>query len=570
MNRLLIVFLIAAFSVSAANAQTPADRPHLVRQGENLIRNPTLNTTKNWKLLRDAIFDESTSRRNDGSGSFKLVTPYPDKKFATAKADLIAVEPGERYMYGFHIKTLNGPTYVGAQISLHDENRRFLRNFVSAVGGTTGDSAWQEHALPFVVPEGVAFIGCQVYKTYNTKPGGVVWADDFYLGKGFGLADPPSPKKAFHGERVRVDSLGNFEIKRNGKWDPFFPLCMYKDNRRPDWKIYSKQGWNTVLAVGSALQIQKAKEAVSKFNPRGMMVGVGLASYAFPGKNYNNLKQLRQRLHKIFLNRHLSEHVLLYYLDNEKNHDQWQVPAKVINTIRHQETNSFGHLQCPVYALQGTFNIAAVHAANGLVDVSGTYFGGSAESRGKAGIQDRGGLLVLDRKNGQKSPASFAQFNGVDGAGEMRLRLYSSIIFGAKAMGYWRDCYKSCNEKYMKSVGPVEAKPWWPDFPNLRREIDRLMPLIRQPHWTEWTATARNEKVLVGTRDMQGKGFLILVNQSTESQEVTVDLKGLSYQPSEVWDVLEPKKIAVVDQGKLTLTLPGNGIGSGTQVVLLQ
>jgi len=76
-----------------------------------------------------------------------------------------------------------------------------------------------------------------------------------------------------------------------------------------------------------------------------------------------------------------------------------------------------------------------------------------------------------------------------NGPGDMRLRLYNAILLGAKAMGYWRDCYGSCAEKYQKSVGPVDRKPWWPDFPNLRREVDQLLPIIRQPHGTPWTVS---------------------------------------------------------------------------------
>lgn len=217
------------------------------RQGKNLVVNPSLKTTANWSFLRNAEYDESTSRTDDDSGSIKLLTPLPAASMVLS--ELIPVEPGRRYTYSFYFKTMSGPTYVGGQIILHDSNHTYLRNHVSALGGTTKDDQWQEYALPFVVPEGVAFIGCQVYKADNTKPGGVVWADDFYLGEGLGLEQPPASKKPFDGAHVRVDALGNFEINRNNVWTPFSPLCMYSDNYR-DCSVYSRQGWNTVIWTG--------------------------------------------------------------------------------------------------------------------------------------------------------------------------------------------------------------------------------------------------------------------------------------------------------------------------------
>lgn len=533
------------------------------RQGANLIVNPSVKGKANWTFARDAEYDASASRTDDRSGSIKLVTPPP----SMALTELIAVQPGKSYTYGFYLKTLNGPTYVGAQISLHDSNRKFIRNFVSGRGGTSRDGQWEEYALPFVVPDGVAFIGCQVFKTENTQPGGQVWADDFYLGEGLGLEQPPSAKKPFDGAHVRVDALGNFEVRKKGIWTPFFPLCMYADNYR-DWSVYSRQGWNVNIWTGSAAHVKQAKEAVSEFNPDGMMSGLSISQYTFPaGWAYNNLDDLRTRVKEIF-DQGLGENLLLYYWDNEVNHDQWQVPVDVINTIKSVDVDSSGARLNPVYALQGTFNIARVHAARGLVDVSGTYFGGSAADTGGAGQGGDEGLFILDRQEQQTSPTAFAQFNGVDGAGDMRLRLYNSIILGAKAMGYWRDMYGPNLEKDEWKVGRADEKPWWPDFPNLRREVDRLLPLIREPHWTAWTASVNApDNVRVGTRDHNGEGNLILVNQTTRPQNVSVVVDGLLYGGTEIRDYFSDEKVASIRDGSFSILLPAINVGSGTRIL---
>ena len=532
-----------------------------------MIGNAAIESKSEWTLLRGAMVDPATSHSQDDSGAIKLVAPMPKHSMALAK--LVTVKTGQRYTFGFHFKTQNGPTYVGGRISLHDKDRKYLRNLTSTWGGTTTDDSWQEYALPFVVPEGVAYVGCQVFKGPSTKEGGLVWADDFYLGTGVGLADPPSPKKAFDGQQVRVDSLGNFEIRQKGKWTPIFPMCMFSDNYR-NWSVYSRQGWNTIIWTGAAHQVQQAKDAVSEFNPNGMLAGFQISQYTFPGSQYNNLNGLKSKVSEIF-DKDLSDNLLFYYWDNEVNHSQWQVPVDVIKTIRTLETDVFGLQQRPIFALQGTYNNARVHASRGLVDVSGTYFGGKPDRSDGAGTKGHEALVILDRQNGQTSPAAFAQFNGVDEPGEMRLRLYNSILCGAKAMGYWRDCYKACDEKFTASVGPVDKKPWWPDFPNLRREIDALLPLIRQPHWTQWTASVdAHTRVRIGTRDFDGKAHLILVNQTSQPQQVTVKFDGLSYKPSEAWDTLKNKTITKISEGTFTITLAGISIGNGTRVVQLK
>lgn len=239
----------------------------------------------------------------------KLLTPAPNASMVLS--DLIAVEPGKRYTYGFYFKTEGGPTYVGAQISLHDSNGKFIRNDVSGIGGTTEDGQWQEYALPFIVPQGVAFIGCQAFKAENTRPGAVVWADDFYLGEGLGLDQPPAAKKPFDGAHVRVDALGNFEVKKNNVWKPFFPLCMYSDNYR-DWSVYSKQGWNAIAWAGDAGQVKQARDAKSDFNPDGMMAGFAISQYTLPsGWAYNDLAFLKTRLKEIF-DQGLDDNLLFY------------------------------------------------------------------------------------------------------------------------------------------------------------------------------------------------------------------------------------------------------------------
>jgi hypothetical protein len=561
-----------SFHVDFSGSDDASLRPHIPRQGENLVSNPTVQTTSTWALLGNATYDIKTSRTSDGSGSFSLITPYYDKDRKHQKnagrvhSAFIPVQGGMKYTLGFFVKTANGPTYVSTGVGTYDGNKKFIRNISSIRSGTSEDGKWQECAMPVFVPKEAVFVRVAATKMADTRDGGRVWVDDFYFGEGVGLEHSPTAKQAFDGARVRVDGLGNFEIKKGSKWTPFFPLCMYSDGYR-DPMVYSKQGWNTLIWMSSASGVRRAKEAVSSFNPDGMMAGFQISPYTFPSWwAYNDLEELRTKLGEIF-SEGLGDQLLLYYWDNENNYSEWQVPVNIINTIKSIDTDSSGRRLHPIYALQGNYGIARVHAAHGLVDISGTYVGGGADAVGNAGTADFDGLFILDRLEQQMSPASFAQFNGVNGAGDMRLRLYSSIILGAKAMGYWRDCYKGCSERFQKSVGPVNKKPWWPDFPNLRREVDQLLPLIRQPHWTSWKVKIDAQGVRVGTRSRKGEAYLILVNQTSRRQNITLTLSGLLYSTKEVRDYFNDKKVATVSDNSFSLVLPGIDVGSGTMVL---
>lgn len=543
---------------------TATTRPHRRREGVNLVGDASVAMGTAWTLLGGAAFDRAVSHKVDGSGAIRLTKPIPDGSMAFS--DYVPVREAAHYTFALYMRTINGPTYAGAQVALYDRDRRFLRNLTTGRLGTTRDGAWEEAALSFTVPKGTAYVRLQAYKTENTRPGGQVWVDDFYLGEGLGLEQPPALKHGFRGGEVRVDALGNFEIRKGTRWIPFFPLCIYSDNAR-DPSVYSRQGWNTVIWTGDAEQVRKAREAVSVLNPEGMMAGFSLAQYTFPnGWAYNDLKDLATKLREI-RERKLADNLLLYYWDNEMNHGQWDVPAAVIRTVRTVDADAVGRPQRPVYALQGEFNIARVHAARGLTDVSGTYVGGAASV---AGMDGTDGLFFLDRLEGQSTPAAFAQFSGVKGPGDMRLRLYSAVLLGARAMGYWRDCFDPQSRRDNPDVGPVDEKPWWPDFPNLRREVDRLLPLIRAPHWTSWTARVDPAKsVLVGTRDYAGEGYVFLVNRTTRLQAVTVHLEGLPYRPVEARDYFDGRSRAPIRAGVISLQLPAVGIASGTAVLRL-
>jgi hypothetical protein len=203
---------------------TAATRPHRRRQGVNVIREASFATDKGLTLLGGATLDHALSHAPDGSGSIRLTTPIPNGSMVFS--DLVPVREAAHYTFSLYLRTINGPTYAGAQIALYDVSRRFLRNLTTGRLGCSRDGHWEEAALSFTAPQGTAFVQLQAYKTENTRPGGQVWVDDFYLGEGIGLAQPPTIKRAFRGGQVRVDALGNFEVRNGNRWAPSPCNCL--------------------------------------------------------------------------------------------------------------------------------------------------------------------------------------------------------------------------------------------------------------------------------------------------------------------------------------------------------
>lgn len=84
---------------------------------------------------------------------------------------------------------------------------------------------------------------------------------------------------------------------------------------------------------------------------------------------------------------------------------------------------------------------------------------------------------------------------------------------------------------------------------------------------TSWNVKVDAPGVRVGTRSRKGEAYLILVNQTSRQQNVTLTLDGLSYPAKEVRDYFNDKKVTTVLGNAFSLILPGIDVGSGTTVL---
>jgi hypothetical protein len=375
-----------------------------------------------------------------------------------------------------------------------------------------------------------------------------LWIDNIYVGEGIGFEQPPSAKKPFDpafdpddpDNRSRVDALGNVEIcDKSNNCTPFFPLGIYSDNYRfsaeKSWNTYAQQGFNTIMWAGSAESVRNAKNA----GMRAYFDVSGIIGYTL---NHNNVGALHDNL-KGVIDAGLIDNVLGYYWDNE-HHYEWNVPLAVAGVIRQLDPNH------PIFANQGTPGIARRYNNSQAVitDLVGGYL-----------YEDN--LLRLDNLEHQQNPlgGTFCLSQGVDRY--FRPMLFRGIALGVKAASFFMDCYPTnplCGETYIR----VEKQPWWPDLPNIRREIDQLLPVIRQPHWTSWKLSCGDGcKVNVGTRDYNGEGIVIATTYEASEQTAVFTVTDRGSDLVEVKDYFTGQTVpgARLNATQFQVTVPAYG-----------
>jgi hypothetical protein len=266
-----------------------------------------------------------------------------------------------------------------------------------------------------------------------------------------------------------------------------------------------------------------------------MMAAFDITGYVVPKHvYYNDLDRLRVNLGSILAEPELTHTLLWYYWDNEQ-YAEWEVPDRVTNEIRSMDPTR------PIYALQGNDGLARRYHNNDvkITDVAGTYASQATMDR----------LIRLNNLEQQKNPVGPATI-GLSIGLAFRPRLFNAIAQGAKAITFYRDHY--VNE-------PVEDQLWWDDLPNIREEIDQLIPVIRMLHWTSWSLTSANEMVHFGTRDYQGEGYVIATNEKDTDQQVTFTIHGLPYVPKLVKDFFTHMTETTVSGSQFTVTIPAYG-----------
>lgn len=581
----LIVFVILKFEV-ATFAQVDLSGKHIQRTAPNLLDYENSKITrsdksikkKRWKHIQKGIvaakkqdIDNHVLWDNEhsydkGTGSFKLENPGSKDKIVWETSEL---EVGKTYTVSMRCMAPNtSPAPVMMLMISTKRNGKYLNNYTKMFSPSE-PYKWEEFTFFYTVAEGDTDFIIRIFNyrrpTMGIEEPVTAYIDDIYLGEGKGFVDPPTHKIPFAGEQVRVDKLANIEVKENGLWQPFFPFIIYPDGYRQilkngpatdddGWKIYSKQGFNAILVGEVNYMVKDAIDA----DLRSL---IDLGWYYGNPKNkrlYLNFERIQKRLDELKANG-MFEHILFYHIDNEI-HGTHKAMKAVLDCITNWEKTNFDNqLQVPVYMCNGHPALAPKYknSFRRMGDVTGTYI-------------DNDGFvtehfILLDNPANQKMPVAIAQING--NKVPLRTRLYGAIAHGAKGMGYWRDFAPNNPYNHPDSTSYIPERdvtktPWWDDFPNIVKEVEQLMPLIQQPHWTTWKVQADDDMIDIGTREYENEGYIIIANYNTEEVNVNFNVSGLPFSYCSIENYFSPlQQVAYMFNSSFRLHIPAHGVG---------
>jgi hypothetical protein len=259
---------------------------------------------------------------------------------------------------------------------------------------------------------------------------------------------------------------------------------------------------------------------------------------------YGQLSYLKVRLERLKQSPDY-DHLFAYYWDNEA-YNQGEEAQKVVNAIRSLDRDASGRLSHPIYMLEGNQGLARNY--NDLADSVGDY--GNAEGRTSLSKQStRQRFYLLRHLQGQQNPVGIGVISGVTDPVELRQSVYQLLLAGAKGIAYYRDGSGVDRER-----PDITRLGIWQEFPRLRREIDRLLPILREPD-ADTPTPCSNPLVIATAKQHDQKSYLLLVNPTDASQSAEFTMAGPNAGDQEIRDFFSGEKIAVSSKGRFQWTM---------------
>lgn len=532
----------------------------------NVLTNPTVNGTSDFAFgAGGASYDPTVTRTADGSGSIKIEGTNPGADFfVTGTYDLFGTSGAGYYCYSFFVRSDTIPNLFGAQCRVWDNSGANQHNdFGLNRGAAVVVDEWEEIVKVFYINGGTgadaaARVAINVFARELPLGSGTLWVDDLSL---FKLEDqdvvtfinPPAAKQEFNGSRVKIDSLGNWQVHNGTSFEDFFLRGMHTNGLRADFGDYSTNGWNCSIWESVSGNANGGIERAANGNLWSMFKLADYVQHPDDDGNalYGDMTTLNSRLSQVITDDNL-QHVIGYYLDNEINYNEWNVFGQTVSTVRALDTGA------PFYTLASNAMRQPSHAVQGWDNAQGAYtFGLSTEYESFE-------LQALNGVHTNPVPAAIAQISTEDAhPGALRQVIYRNIMNGARGIVYYADG--------VAGTPLMESSPWFTDMPNIANEIDNtLLPLIRQPHWVEgWDATSSTTNVTVAPRAWGTRKFVWLVNDTTTAQSVTVTLSGSHGYGNgdDVVDYFTGTKLTDISSNSFTFTIAGLAASAGTRVL---
>jgi len=513
---LLLTFILSACSLSSEESN------------KEISHKTNFDIKKGWDLGKGAILDKKENAiKLSRSGSSWRSSDHLISDFK------IPIKPNTTYTISFKSKTKTwAPPSLEVSGSYYGDNG-FISNSLGTITANSKINTWEENHVYIDVPNNQEIKSFKIRILDLPKRGkdGDIWIKEVSFKEGFFTANNIKNKKSFNGSVTRIDKLGNMQIKKDGKFEPFFPIGIYTNHKREDWSIYKKQGFNIAMLADSASSIKKAKQA-------GLYSSMQLVQYILPvdeswipQSHDEKIAHLKRKLAEI-KNQKLSNDLLFYYIDNEFYHIKKSY-TEIVDIVLSQDKGMH-----PLYMLNGTYGLARKY--NKRVNLTGTYV---AVDRYDTDITHA--FVALNEAQNQTIPAVIAQINRGVGL-NFRPILFGAIARGARGVAFWKDGGEA---------GDIKNQPWWSDLPKISKEIEFMMPLIRANHKTSWVAKNDNKKIIHGTRTVNNKAYMIISNPTNKVQKTTFKLDKLPYNAKKIKDYFSKKSIGEVNKNRFYITI---------------
>jgi len=527
-------------------------------------RNPTFEEpfVGSYARSTEHIYHTDVSHTDDGSGSVELRGHGWGKGLRTKP---FFCEAHKKYLLSAYIKIKN-----------LDLGQNLFFTIPNIEGGgiywnVSKEDSWEEILFQFI-PKNTGI--CELYimtnnrsfsttKNSNGVPNKVmssgsnldrrakIFIDDLKIVQSNKIIprERRSAKKVFDSSYIHIDGLGNFTVKEENGWKSIFPKMIYrnsgvKDGDMVQYRPYAEYGFNGIMDIRRKNQVVYGLSVGLKYF--GILASNEISELedgeAFPRDTKELIDYVNNDIGKPYT-------LLFYNHDNENSALQdYDWHKKLTAFVNRHDKDLFNSLKRarPIYYLNGHAGVARACNNNNRVqmDITGSYVADKVSLKTYI-PQPHETLGILDKGQNQIVPVTMIQLQSYLNE-KLIPSLFYGIIQGGKGVSIWRDG---------GSQSKFQNTPWANHIKSIFTKLDQMLPIIREAHWTNWSAdvTDKGAMVNIGTRNHNGKGYLILSSHSSTDEYVTINLNGI--EASSVEDYFTHQKIADVVNDEFSITM---------------
>ncbi len=544
---------------------------------QNLLKdkNPQFFKNKTNLYLMDGFSYATDSHTKDGSGSAKLEGQGKAVYGKPITTPTFHLEKGRRYTMSVYMKMV-GPAR-GQNIFFKVTPRGNLGKSREILYNIAEPGQWEEAIIPFRPTESGDYVFSLLIHKYGYSTDGklikrdlsnmaespTIYYDDFSVVESDHVVsrEPYTKKIPFSSSIIKIDELGNWSVKEHGKWKNFFPKFTYQTwygDFANNAKIFKEYGFTGYVNITDIEKLKTAVKAGLKYN--GIQIN----------KLDTNKKLIKDYLKLVKQGSLSPTSIVMYTYDNEDSEMAHYKKQKAIaKWLDENDKDITGNRRIrPIFVLNGVGEGVARNQKSShsdFMDVTGSYVGQHGEDTDLR-YKPVDTLRFLDTIHKQQAPVSVIQIQSYMRKTFIPM-LFKGIIGGGKALKFWRG-----GTTHNGSKKDFRENHWAPAIkgPNgVFAKIDKMLPIIREPLATDWSATvpqAQKDTIAIGERTHAGKHYLIMANFADKDQQVKITLAGI--KATKVKDYFTKKQLASVKSGSFTIKI--GHFNNGYKVLVLE